>query len=272
MNSENHFRMFAEKMSDDSLRNMKVTMTTNAQTIEYKGQSLIPRWQKLKRFVYRISIDGTEETYPYVRSGGKFEKVTDSISKVREAFNDLPGKLMMVSTVAVSLYNITRLSGLIEFAAKNGTLLHFNLVHFPHFLSIDNLSIELRDRALRALEQNLEEINSSEFWQRHPVWSQSLKLDYDFEVYRSLIEAEIGPVDPEDLTYSSYAKVNYSKQIKEVIAALESVNGSMKGAREFSNHVSLLDRINNTNFLDVFPEYSNLVNSEKPLQPTMGPA
>jgi len=271
MNSENHFRLFHECLKDDQLAQMKVTLTTNAQTTEFKGVCLIPRWQKLKRFVYRISIDGVGDTYSYVRSGGDYEKVLASLKKVRDAFDYESGKLQMVSTVAVSLYNITRLPELIDFAISNGTFIHFNWVHFPDLLAIDNLPEELKELCLEQMTSNRQEVLKKDAWESHPLWCQPLRFDYNFEIFKKYLVEEKGFASSQDFTYGDYARERFADQIDEIILGLKSVDGRMRGRQAFRDHVKLLDRINRTNFLNAFPEYSQFMAEETVSAPSFAP-
>lgn len=255
LNSENHFRMFHEELTDSQLRSMKVTLTTNAQSTAFKGVSLIPRWINLKRFVYRISIDGGENTYSYVRSGGDYQKVIESARLVRKAFPYEEGRLQMVSAIAVSLYNITRLGELIDFAVREGTFLHFNWVHYPRFLSIQNLPTDLVQESTYKLESKLKDISKDSYWAQNPLWRQPLRFDYDFEIYKVNFRRMTGSTPSETISYGRYAKERFREQIEQVLVALRGVNDKEKLPDEFQGHIRLLDSVNDTDFLSVFSEF-----------------
>lgn len=262
MNSENHFRLFQHRLSDSQLSQMKVTLTTNAQTTEFRGISLIPRWQKLRYFVYRVSIDGVGEAYPYVRSGGELEKVVNSIQTVRDAFSNDVGKLQVVAAIAVSMYNITRLPEIIDFASSRAMLIHFNWVHFPKFLSIENLSGELRDKSIARLTAKREEILSDDYWKSHDFWSQNLDLDRNFKIFQEYLIGIKGLNEKMHFTYRDYARAKYLDEIDNALSALMKVDGKARKKNEFREHVHLFDRINSSNFLSVFPEFKTFMDDD----------
>ncbi len=250
--SRHHF-LFFSKMKNEDLAKLKVSLTTNAQTVFYKNQSLIPYWAQLRFFNYRVSIDNVGEKYSYIRTNASLAKLQESVHLVREGFAQEPGKLRIIFTTAVSLYNIMDLPSLIKFAIQSGAINHFNWVHFPSFLSAQHIPKNLALKTLSELHDFLDHLETLGEWDQHPLWSWDFKMDkeYDFIVNSD----SQGRSNTSLNTYKDFAVMRIRIQIQEVIVFLEKNFSEKPLSNDFKSHVLLMDQVFATQFEKVYKEY-----------------
>lgn len=249
--SKHHFRLFSEMIPEEKLGKMKVSLTTNAQTTQFQGKSLLPYWKKLKYFVYRISFDNVGERFGYIRSGGDLEKIQISLNEVRSHFPLQEGRLKIVFTVALSLYNIEDIPAITRFVIRNGAFLHINWVNFPQFLSVDGLptakALEVAEQ-LRDFKTRLSKLLE---WGESPLWAVPLRVDLEYPKHANFLR-ENG-IDPEAASYRDRAQLRIEQLLTEIISSLEKPHRPKRLSGDFKKHIVLMDQLNQTDFSKVYP-------------------
>lgn len=247
-----HHYLFFSRMKEEDLARLKVSLTTNAQTTSFKEDSLVQYWTKLRIFNYRVSIDHVGDKYSYIRGHASLEKLQRSVQAVREGFLHDPGKLRIIFTTALSLYNITDLPSIIKFSITQGATHHFNWVHFPSFLSIVQTPLPLAKSIIEQLKQFLQQLENLPEWQQHPLWSSNFNLDKESNFLKSTLAAD-GWAEPQ--TYKDYAIFRIQIQINEIVTFLEKNCDAECLSESFKHHIAMMDKLFQTDFKKIYPEY-----------------
>jgi MoaA/NifB/PqqE/SkfB family radical SAM enzyme len=114
--------------------NIRLNYNTNG-TI-YNEQA-IRAWKYVSEVNVRISLDGTEDQFEFLRHGAKWNEVTNNIQRYKAATVE---NVKFISYITVNVYNILYLDRIIDYSINNGLSIKFNFLQFPNFMSIQLLS------------------------------------------------------------------------------------------------------------------------------------
>ena len=111
---------------------------------------LIERWAHFKRVQLNCSIDATGALDHYIRYPSKWNTIVKNFEKIRQ----LPNAGIEIHCT-VQMYNILRLSELIDWAKPYGHRIYFNILNHPEELNIRVLPEHLKDQAAAQLQPYL---------------------------------------------------------------------------------------------------------------------
>jgi sulfatase maturation enzyme AslB (radical SAM superfamily) len=119
-------------------------------------------WSKFKSVTIKISIDGVEEVYEYIRYPGKWSIVKDNIDSVIEYANTQRNIGIEFHTV-FSIYNTERFTDLLEYIAslKSTTKItripHINYIYWPDYSSPTMLPKDYKLKVVQEITQWLKD-------------------------------------------------------------------------------------------------------------------
>lgn len=209
-------------------QNISIEYNTNLNTLKRDGKTFIDLWRGFKEVLLRVSIDGDEQTYSYLRTFGDLELVKKHMAMIHEA--NLPNVIAQ-ATCTVSIYNVTRFDSIIDLFTRIGCQFHASLVQLPSEIAATALPAALREETIKKIEAKVEEIMSDDYpqWSAHPRWSKQSRRDKQRERVR--------------------------KQAEIVISFLRSSTVGDAVPAATRHFVTTVDKVNGGNFLDIYPEF-----------------
>lgn len=109
-------------------KNLQCTITTNASVFT---KSMLEKLQQVKNLQLRISVDGTEDTYNFIRYPADWIQLNHNIDVLK---NQLPKTEYHINAV-IQLLNIQNLHDLLEWANKKIIPTHYQILSGPDYLS-----------------------------------------------------------------------------------------------------------------------------------------
>lgn len=138
--SDEYLYFLQEVAKHNLYSNFNLAITTNLSVLSYKG---IDHFLELSKFPNKIiyaSFDGVDSVGEYIRTGFKMKKFEDNLSKIVDHIDYL--------SVAVQIYNVFDMPKIYSFAEKFNLKVLLNFVTEPDFMSLNNLTIQDRDKVL----------------------------------------------------------------------------------------------------------------------------
>lgn len=146
----------------DVLKKCVESGSSASQTIHYNTNGTIfpekhsDLYRHFKGLNVSISLDGIGKRFEYMRHPAKWDLILRNLEKWRELMEglEIPETDLHVC-LTVSLLNLYYLDESIEEFSKMGLGLYLNLVHWPDYLSIQNLPDPLKQRMFEKLDRCL---------------------------------------------------------------------------------------------------------------------
>ena len=225
LQQKRHWEMI-EAMSDHA-HNITLSYNSNLVALGIGFYNVLDHWPKFKKIILRVSVDGDDKIFSYFRTNGDITKVVDNVQKLHALTN-----IEMSLTTTVSIYNISRLVDIVKFVNAAGGLFHTSIVQYPRAINPKVLPKEIKQTITQewtAFKQTLD--TDASLW-AHSQWTNT-----------KLVNQQKKRI----IRYGDYA-VNYMNA--------EDYSGDLTETRSF---VKFMDKQNNTNFADVYPELASLV-------------
>jgi len=126
------------------LRGLQCTITTNATIIP---PLVLHKLQQIKELQIRISVDGTEDVYEFIRYPAKWSTLNQNINLLK---SNLPQAEFHISIVVQPL-NIQTLPELLDWANHCKIPTHYQILHRPSYLSWQVLNTNEKNAAINLL-------------------------------------------------------------------------------------------------------------------------
>jgi len=129
-------------------KNISVQLITN---FNNNPQKILKLLSSFKECQIDISIDGIDNLHEYIRYPGKWSQIKSNFTNLK----NLAPNIKISITIAVQIYNIFNLSGIVDFVYqlkkhyKNDIWLYFNFVYNPNFFSVKNLPDKIKIKAIK---------------------------------------------------------------------------------------------------------------------------
>ena len=225
LQQKRHWEMI-EAMSNHA-HNITLSYNSNLVALGIGFYNVLDHWPRFKKIILRVSVDGDDKIFSYFRTNGDITKVVDNVQKLHALTN-----IEMSLTTTVSIYNISRLVDIVKFVNAAGGLFHTSIVQYPRAINPKVLPKEIKQTITQewtAFKQTLD--TDASLW-AHSQWTNT-----------KLVNQQKKRI----IRYGDYA-VNYMNA--------EDYSGDLTETRSF---VKFMDKQNNTNFADVYPELASLV-------------
>jgi len=129
--------------------NINIHYNTNATTIP---NNIIPIWNKFNKIDIAFSIDDIKDRFEYQRSGAKWNTVEQNINELLLLSRK---KYSFSLFITVSVYNVLYLDEILDWHnAKTFDALHLNILTYPDFLNITNLSSTSKKSIIQKLSNS----------------------------------------------------------------------------------------------------------------------
>ena len=133
-----HYK-FLDKIKPECAKNITLSYSTNLSVLNFEKYDILTLWDKFKKVIVKISIDGEPNMYSYLRSGGDIKNIEQNIIKLQTRSN-----IKILGTCTTSILNVTRLDKIVEYFEYLGVQFHSSLVQYPTHLNIQNLPMVLK--------------------------------------------------------------------------------------------------------------------------------
>ena len=225
LQQKRHWEMI-EAMSDHA-HNITLSYNSNLVALGIGFYNVLDHWPRFKKIILRVSVDGDDKIFSYFRTNGDITKVVDNVQKLHALTN-----IEMSLTTTVSIYNISRLVDIVKFVNAAGGLFHTSIVQYPRAINPKVLPKEIKQTITQewtAFKQTLD--TDASLW-AHSQWTNT-----------KLVNQQKKRI----IRYGDYA-VNYMNA--------EDYSSDLTETRSF---IEFMDKQNNTDFADVYPELASLV-------------
>jgi MoaA/NifB/PqqE/SkfB family radical SAM enzyme len=111
-------------------------------------------WSNFKRVDIAFSIDNVKDRFEYERYGAKWEEANRNITMTHTARNQYRNITTQLC-FTINIQNVYYLDELLDWADTKGfDTVHFNMLHHPEFMSIQNMTPKARELVLNKLKSN----------------------------------------------------------------------------------------------------------------------
>ena len=225
LQQKRHWEMI-EAMSDHA-HNITLSYNSNLVALGIGFYNVLDHWPRFKKIILRVSVDGDDKIFSYFRTNGDITKVVDNVQKLHALTN-----IEMSLTTTVSIYNISRLVDIVKFVNAAGGLFHTSIVQYPRAINPKVLPKEIKQTIT----------------QEWTAFKQTLDTDASLWAHSQWINTKlVNQQKKRIIRYGDYA-VNYMNA--------EDYSGDLTETRSF---IEFMDKQNNTDFADVYPELASLV-------------
>ena len=223
LQQKRHYVMLEKMMPYAS--GIRLSYNSNLTKLTLKNWNVLDYWPAFKEIELRASIDGYPAIYEYFRTGGDYKIIEDNIRKLQQANINLD----LNTTITVCIYNITRLVEIVKYITSLHTWFHTSMVQYPAAINPKILPRKLKDTTTLKWHAFLSQIESEPMWEG---WGDRKK------------------------------KLQIDKIKQHGNTAIDYMNSEDTSAniQDMWDYINLLDKHNNTNFLDVYPEFKTLAN------------
>ena len=146
---------------------IELKYATNGTTLGIsKGRTIHDYWPHFRSIAVNVSIDGIHDVYNYIRGNGNFNQVEANI-KVIQA---IPNVSRVVGAFTAQAGNILQAAECIDhFINKLGIVFYSHRVSYPNCLSAQVLPQELKDLAIKRLQEISLRIHTFANVQKYPI-------------------------------------------------------------------------------------------------------
>jgi len=225
LQQKRHWEMI-EAMSNHA-HNITLSYNSNLVALGIGFYNVLDHWPRFKKIILRVSVDGDDKIFSYFRTNGDITKVVDNVQKLHALTN-----IEMSLTTTVSIYNISRLVDIVKFVNAAGGLFHTSIVQYPRAINPKVLPKEIKQTIT----------------QEWTAFKQTLDTDASLWAHSQWINTKlVNQQKKRIIRYGDYA-VNYMNA--------EDYSSDLTETRSF---IEFMDKQNNTDFADVYPELASLV-------------
>jgi MoaA/NifB/PqqE/SkfB family radical SAM enzyme len=129
---------------------IEIKYATNLTMLGKGKRTIWEYWPKFKSVAVNVSIDGIGPSYEYIRGNADWDEVIANIKDIQS----IPNISRIVGAVAVQVSNVLILDKMIEyFLDELGIVFYTNMVNYPQALSIQVLPLELKELAIKRLQE-----------------------------------------------------------------------------------------------------------------------
>ena len=202
-------------------KNIEIKYATNGTTLGIsKGRTIHDYWPHFRSVAVNVSLDGIHDVYNYIRTNSNFNEVERNIQEIKT----IPNVSRVVGAFTAQAGNILQAAECIDyFLNKMGIVFYSHRVSYPNVLSAQVLPQELKDIAIKRLQDISLRVPAFEIVKKHPILEK---------ITQQQIQDNI----------------NYLKAKDESHRWLEFVDFNRR-----------LDLTRNQNLLDAVPEFKNYV-------------
>lgn len=223
LQQKRHWQMI--EAMDQYAHNITLSYNSNLVALGIGNYSVLDHWPKFKKIILRVSIDGDDNTFSYFRTNGDINRVIDNVQKLHALTN-----IEMSLTTTVSIYNISRLIDIVKFVNAAGGLFHTSIVQYPRAINPKVLPKEIKQTITQEWTAFKNTLDDSDLWQ-HSQWTNSKMVNQQKRRIVRYGDYAVDYMNAED----------YSNELPET-----------------KNFVEFMDKHNNTNFFDVYPELTGI--------------
>ncbi len=217
-----------EALIEQGRTDVRLSYNTNLSKLKFKKYDVLALWEKFDNPVnVYSSIDHCEERAEYIRSGTKWPDIQKNIKTLLLE----PNVNLQISST-VSMLNYTTLEEFYKKMLSTGLMpggdWQLNPVSNPEWISVFNLPQHLKDKGREGIENIIKWVRSDE-----KVIRMFTKRNYNFEHTVENIKAFPDLVDSAGVSFE-------------------------KVRSEFVSETTRLDNLRKENFVEVFPELTEL--------------
>ncbi len=144
---------------------IEIKYATNLSMLGKSNRTVWQYWPKFKSVAVNVSIDGIGASYEYVRGNASWSELINNIKQIQT----IPNISRIVGAVTVQVSNVLILDKMIEYFLNDlGIVFHSHRVEYPKVLSAQVLPKELKDLAIKRLEEVSKHIKDYKLVQQHP--------------------------------------------------------------------------------------------------------
>jgi MoaA/NifB/PqqE/SkfB family radical SAM enzyme len=149
---------------------IELKYATNGTTLGIsKGRTIHDYWPHFRSIAVNVSIDGIHDVYNYIRGNGDFNVVEENIREIQR----IPNVSRVVGAFTAQAGNILQAAECIDyFINKLNIVFYSHRVSYPNCLSAQVLPRELKDLAIKRLEEIKLRVPDFENVKKHPILKQ----------------------------------------------------------------------------------------------------
>lgn len=144
--NEYFWRLIDHVVTNGYAQNINLGINTNG-TVTLKPEQ-ITMLRSFRSIQFDVSQDATEELSEYIRTRGNWNLWVRNMLQYKEM-----AKLGMTNGdpfnhkvgITISVLNVHKLKSMVDFLESNGVLWHYQFVHWPAELAVDNLNQQAKD-------------------------------------------------------------------------------------------------------------------------------
>lgn len=141
------------RFADQYGHQIHLRYSTNLNNLNFEKYDVISLWKKFKHVHVKVSADGIEDVYDYIRVGGKFTVLVENIQRLQEA--QIP-QLQLAVGFTTQAYNVFQLPETVDFYSRligEGKITSY-LLYFPTFMCIANMPDLLKEKVIKKLQKS----------------------------------------------------------------------------------------------------------------------
>ncbi len=171
--------------------NIHLRYATNLTHLNYKNVSYPEIWKNFKQINIKVSIDGLNDVYDYIRVGSQFEKVVNNIKRLQD-FN-LPNLSLSIG-FTTQAYNVYQMPEFLDYFEKvvPRKAITTHLLHAPKMMMIDVFPENIREKIIRKFEQERPELSQiitllrespriEKYWQSLCNYTKEMEAKYSID-------------------------------------------------------------------------------------------
>ena len=131
-------------------KNIEIKYATNGTTLGIsKGRTIHDYWPHFRSVAVNVSLDGIHDVYNYIRTNSNFDEVERNIKEIQT----IPNVSRVVGAFTAQAGNILQAADCIDyFINKMNIVFYSHRVGYPNCLSAQVLPFELKELAIKRLE------------------------------------------------------------------------------------------------------------------------
>jgi uncharacterized Fe-S cluster-containing radical SAM superfamily protein len=181
--NDDHLTLVEELLRHNPQR-CQLRYSTNLQQLSHRSVDFVELWKPFKMVNVKVSIDGIDEVYDYIRVGGQFKTLISNLEKLLQLSSPNLQVAIGFTTQAYNVFQLPEFLNFFERYIPRGQI-STHWLHSPNILSVSalplkyRLSIANKMRALRSdlaeTAQSLEQLpDQPELWQRLLKYSEAM--------------------------------------------------------------------------------------------------
>lgn len=137
--------------------NIHLRYATNLTHLSYKQTSYPEIWRHFKKVHVKVSIDGVDDVYNYIRVGSQFEKVVDNIKRLQDF--QLPNLNLSIG-FTTQAYNVFQLPEFLDYFEKlvPRQAITTHLLHSPKMMMIDVYPPSWKEKLIQKLQSRRDDL------------------------------------------------------------------------------------------------------------------